>query len=196
MNTVDHLDALDVSCAPTLIQLGKRHAWIKELKSAGYMEAFIEAVALVFENELPENSSKEVHDAWRKVFSFLVDKLSEGYDQATGFPPAAAAQNSGHAINGANTQSIAQAQQQHDHSTSEGRMKSAINPSSDANHGSDANQANRAPSSLDVDRAVVPLKDIKTPGTEHSNHEMGNSRTARDEGETSDNIVVRINHDI
>ena len=87
-STVEHLDALDVSCGPTFCLLGRKHLqFIDNFMSAGYLDAFVESVAKVFEQVLPcddsdDHLTAEVYDAWRNVFTFVVDRMCEGYEQA------------------------------------------------------------------------------------------------------------------
>ena len=81
-STVAHLDALDISCAPTFILLGRKHLWIGDFLSSGYLEAFIESVAYVFDDLLGENEHGDVYDAWQAVFKFVVGKMIEGYKLA------------------------------------------------------------------------------------------------------------------
>ena len=85
--TVAHLDALDLSCGPTFVLLGRRHLWIGDFLESGYLDAFVESVACVFEELLLLNGNgnggaNEVHDAWKCVFQFVVDKMVEGYKEA------------------------------------------------------------------------------------------------------------------
>ena len=60
--TVQHLDALDVSCAPSFVQLGRKHFWIADFKTSGVLDVFINSIAEVFENQLPD-SNKNVFRA-------------------------------------------------------------------------------------------------------------------------------------
>ena len=87
-STVRHLDALDVSCGPTFEQLGRRHVMLVDnFLTSGYLSAFVESVATVFEQVLPVDNTvdcdaKEVYDAWRNVFTFVVNHMREGYKLA------------------------------------------------------------------------------------------------------------------
>ena len=80
-STVVHLDALDVSCVPTLVQLGRRHAMLTNFLNS-YMDTFVEAIEEVFENELGPAQTPEVRDAWAAVFRFITSKIEEGYHDA------------------------------------------------------------------------------------------------------------------
>ena len=81
-STVSHLDALDVSCGTMFVLLGRKHTWIPDFPESGYLEAFTEAVAIVFEDKLGKNGNREVYVAWRAVFGYIAGKMIEGYNEA------------------------------------------------------------------------------------------------------------------
>ena len=193
-NTVEHLDALDVSCGPTLILLGKRHVWIKELKSAGYMEAFVESVASVFEKELPNNSGTEVYDTWRKVFSFLVNKLFEGYDQEAAGCLESDKQSKSGAKRG---EMYLQSKQPHN---AEHEDKSETSPQFlKIDDCESVGQPNCDPSPLDVDNSIVPLNDAKTPQSIADHYKTTQDTTkhsvSNPGGTKADNIIIRTHQD-
>ena len=81
-SVVKNLDALDLSCGPILIRLGRKHAWITDFVNQ-YLDVFKESTSKVFQEELgPAKCNEEVLEAWSNVFSFIAVKMNEGYEEA------------------------------------------------------------------------------------------------------------------
>ena len=145
--TVQHLDALDVSCAPSFVTLGRKHVWIADFKTSGVLDVFISSIAEVFEDQLPDRNHADVHDAWRRVFTFIVNKLCEGYDEAHTSP---------RNTNGLSTPDTVDS---HNHVTS---LSEQHVPNSDAMtlevlSGDAVARSSQQPSPINIDHAVVPV---------------------------------------
>lgn len=80
-SVVKNLDALDLICAPTLVRLGRKHAWIADFISE-YLDVFRISIKEVFQQELGSKCTTELLDAWHEVFKFIASKMHEGYQEA------------------------------------------------------------------------------------------------------------------
>jgi hemoglobin-like flavoprotein len=75
---VDNLDALDTTLTPLLIDLGKVHAQSLVLNMEAF-DMFQAAMLKIWEEELDNKFTTEVRDTWNIVFSFIMQKIKDGY---------------------------------------------------------------------------------------------------------------------
>ena len=65
--------------SPALYELGRRHVTIEGFLP-DYFDVFTRAVVYVWQQELREAFTPDVADAWRTLFSYIIDQLKYGYE--------------------------------------------------------------------------------------------------------------------
>lgn len=79
---IDNLDDIgkkDNQLTQLLIGLGQHHVQYSEFKSQ-YFEAFYEALMFQWERIMGEMFTPQVSDTWSRLFTYLMQKLTEGYN--------------------------------------------------------------------------------------------------------------------
>jgi len=67
------------SGSPALYELGRRHVTIEGFLP-DYFDVFTRAVIYVWQQELREQFSADVDDAWRTLFAYIIGQLKDGYE--------------------------------------------------------------------------------------------------------------------
>ena len=78
---VDNMDHLEESLAPLLIGLGENHVNFEGFKPE-YFNSFSQSMNIIWKQDLGKRYTAEAEEAWKEVFSFIMDNLKIGFMKA------------------------------------------------------------------------------------------------------------------
>ena len=79
---VDNIDDLHGGMGPMLEGLGRQHLSFKGFKPE-FWDTFTESILHVFKDKLHHRFTTDVASAWKLIFVFMIQKLKQGYQQAS-----------------------------------------------------------------------------------------------------------------
>lgn len=78
---VENVESWESCFEPMLLGLGRYHITVIGFKSE-YFTVFFDSMVEVWQNELKKQFTGDVRESWTIVFSFIMEKLQEGYNNA------------------------------------------------------------------------------------------------------------------
>ena len=80
---INHIDELETVITPLLIEMGKQHYSFQGFHTI-FWDSCPEAILCIWKEKFQDKFTAERYKAWSIILMFIISKLKEGYDTASG----------------------------------------------------------------------------------------------------------------